>query len=145
MINLIIKNDDLLGRAVFSSRQAKKAQKAKVENNVFLEKPGNLSFSVDRFNLCSKKEPTCIQDKNAKLRPVKESKKRSFYGWVNIKAKIARRNNRILRASPTKANPYHAEIILPDDKNDRDAQIAHAWELASNAEPTWTSRFNGKK
>ena len=108
-----IKNEDILGRAVFSSKQAKKASRGKMETSIFLERPG-ASLSVDRVGFCSTQELTSIQNKNAELRSTQESK-RSFYGWVNVEAKIARGNRRRVQATPMKNNPYHAEIILPKD------------------------------
>ena len=141
-----INDDDLLGRAVFSSRQARKAKRGVVEDSIFLKKPGSVSLSVDRFGFYSEKELTSIQDKNAELRSQKELR-RSFYGWVNIKAEKACRNNRKVQATPKEgSNPYHADIILPEGI-DRDQQITHARELASNVDvdTTWTSRFNGIK
>ena len=143
MIDHTINDDDLLGRAVFSSKPAKKAAKGTVRDSVFLEKPGIVSLSVDRFGFCSEKELTSIQDKNAELRSQKEPKKRSFYGWVKIKAKMAGRSERKVQATPQEENPYHADIILPKGI-DRDQQIAHARELASNVDDViWTPRFNG--
>ena len=133
-----IKNEDILGRAVFSNRQARKAIRGMVEDNIFLERLG-ASLSVDRFGFCSTQELTNIQNKNAEIRSQKESRKRSFYGWVNVEAKIARRNHRRVYATPMGSNSYHAEIILPKDI-DRDEQITHARELASNT--TWTSKFD---
>ena len=138
VVDHTIKNEDILGRAVFSNKQAKKASRGIVEDNIFLERQG-ASLSVDRVGFCSTQELTSIQNKNAELRSQKESKKRSFYGWVNVEAKIARGNHRRVQATPMRSNPYHAEIILPKDI-DRDEQITHARELASNT--TWASKFN---
>ena len=103
-----IDDDDLLGRAVFSSRSAKRATKGKIDFRIFFHEKSDY-LSVDRFGFCSEKELTNIQDKNAELR------KRSFYGWAKIKTIIARRNKRIIQATPTEYNPYHADINLPEN------------------------------
>ena len=133
-----INDDDLLGRAVFSSKPAKRASRGNIDFNFFFHEKSN-SLSVDRFGFCHKKELTDIQDKNARLRSLKELIRRSFYGWANVKAKIACRNRRTVQATPTEDNPYHADIYLLEGI-ERDEKIAQAKELASNAE--WTSRFN---
>ena len=137
-----INDDDLLGRGIFSSGHAKQASKGHIKYNVFLEK-GNKSLSMDRFNFRSKKITnikalTSIQDKNAKLRTKTELVQRSFYGWAQITAALARRNSRTVLSVPLKSNPYHAEIHLPLDI-ERDEQIAHAKELASYSE--WLPKF----
>ena len=145
MMNQNINDDDLLGRAVFSGRQARKANRGVIEDSIFLEKPGSASLSVDRFGFCSEKELTNIQDKNAELRSSQNKPKtRSFYGWVKIKAEKACRSKRIVQVTPKEDNPYHADIILPEGIDiNRDQQVAHATELASNdIDTTWTPRFN---
>lgn len=134
-----INDDDLLGRAIFSSRQKKQALSGHIRHDIFLEKQENHSLSVDRFGFCSEAELTDIQDKNAELRSKTESKQRSFYGWARIAAIIARFNGRTVRSTPLENNPYHADINLPEGI-DKDDQKEHAKELASNAE--WAPRFN---
>ena len=135
-----INDDDLLGRASYSSREEKRALSGCIMHEIFLEKEGNNLLSVDRFGFCcSKEQLTKIQDENAKLRSLPNQKKRSFYGWAQITAKIARRNDRAIQSTRLENNPYHADISLPEGIN-RDNQIEHAQELASNAD--WISRFN---
>ena len=126
----IIKDEDILGRAVFSNKRAKKASEGKIRDSIFLEKLGK-PLSVDRFGLCSEETLTHIQNKNA------ESRKKPFYGWASVEARRARENNRRVKATPIKLNPYHADIILPEGI-DREKQKAHARELASNS--AWTPK-----
>lgn len=133
-----ISNEDFLGRGIFKSKQAKRATKGNIDFDIFFYKESK-SLSVDRFGFCSKKILSQIQDKNAELRSQTEEIQRSFYGWAKIKAIIARRNRRTVQATPTKDNPYHADINLPENL-ERDEKISHAKELAS--ESTWVSRFN---
>ena len=138
----IINDEDLLGRAIFSSSQAKRAIRGNIDFNIFLYKESN-SLSVDRFGVhCSEKELTQIQDKNAELRSEKEGVKRSFYGWAEIETKLVRKNGLKVQAMPEVNNPCHANINLP--KNiDRDEKINYAKTLASFSE--WKPRSNGVK
>ena len=133
-----INDNDWLGRAVFSSKEERRARSGHIMYTIFLEKKDR-SLSVDRFGFCSEKKLTVIQDKNAKLRSKTESKQRSFYGWAKITVIIACKNRRTVWPTPLESNPYHADIKLPEGI-ERDEQIAHAKELASNS--GWTPRFN---
>lgn len=119
-----IKDEDFLGRAVFSSKQG---TEKRIKPGAFMEKgPSNL-LSIDRFGFCSQQKLTNIQDQNAKKRLPKN--KRSFYGWATLKAVDARKKERKVKSSPVSGNPYHAEIILPIQT--RDEKKAHALNLAS--------------
>ena len=127
-----IKDDDFLGRAVFSSRRAARAAlKGCIAHDIFLEKEDR-SLSVDRFGFCSKQKLTDIQNQNAELR----SKK--FYGWAKLQALTARGSGRKVQSTPAENNPCHADIILPE-AIEKDEKIAHAKELASNSE--WEAGF----
>ena len=131
-----IEDTDLLGRAIFSSKEAKKANSGKIRSNVFTEKL-NKNISVDRFGFCPDKELTNIQDKNAESRST-EKDRRSFYGWASLKAFDARKQNRKIKPTPLNNNPYHADIILPEDVRMRDDQILHAIKLAEKS--SWKPR-----
>ena len=131
-----INDNDLLGRACFSSKDGKKARLNHIKHTIFLEKIGELLLSVDRFDFCSFEELTDIQDKNAKARSTPESK-RSFYGWAQIRTLEACQSGRKVKSSPLPNNRYHADIILPEDTNEDD-QVEHANKLADNAK--WVTR-----
>ena len=133
-----INDSDLLGRACFSSKQAKRARLNHIQHDLFLEKEGVRSLSVDRFGFCSCEKLTQLQDKNAESRSKPESK-RSFYGWVQLNAQDAGKNGRKVKSTPLEDNPYHADIILPENI-EKDDQKEHANELASYAK--WTPRFS---
>ena len=122
-----IKDNDLLGRAIFQSKYAK----SKIHPRVFIEKR-NCSISMDRFGFCSDKDLINIQDKNAQSR----GSQRSFYGWAKLKAIDARKENREVKSTPIKENPYHADIILPKDT--KDDLITHATSLAVSSD--WKPR-----
>ena len=129
-----IYDDDFLGRAVFSSGQINRAGN-RIRHYAFLEKENN-PISVDRLGLCSEKTLIKIQNKNAETRS-KSNTKRTFYGWAKIKALLARKNGRTIKATPISDNPYHADIRLPA-KIKRDEQVAHAKELATYVQ--WTPK-----
>ena len=137
-IRTVIDDEDLIGRAIFSSQFAKQAIRSGViRYRVFLEKL-NRPISVDRFGFCLKKTHTDIQNKNARLRST-STDKRSFYGWATIKAIDVKKNSKKLKSSPILGNPYHADIYLP--KNiERDEQIMHAKELATRS--SWTPKYS---
>ena len=119
-----IKDNALLGRAIFSSKQAKEP----IKRTVFMEKNPGDSISVDRFEFCPQKELVDIQDQNAKKRSTKNIQ-RSFYGWARLKVIDARKEQRKVESNPVPENPYHAEISLPEPHT-KDHQIEHAHELA---------------
>ena len=131
-----IKDDDLLGRAVFSSRRMKRAKKGFVDFHAFFRKGSN-NISVDRFGFCSDKTLTKIQNKNAKLRV--QDDKCSFYGWLQMTVNTARgvEKERTVKATPTQDNPYHADIVLPNTVTDDFERKAHAKEIASNKSIKW--------
>ena len=119
-----IDDNDFLGRAIFSSNQAKEP----IKRTVFMEKRSEATISVDRFDFCLQKELVDIQDENAKKRSTKNAR-RSFYGWARLKVIDARKEQRKVESNPVPKNPYHAEINLPKPHT-KDHQIEHAHELA---------------
>ena len=122
-----------LGRDIFSSGQAKRAQRGKVPVNAFLERVGEPQISVDRLDLASPGEAADIADKVAAARG------RTFYGWAVVTAETAASNGRQVIASPQLDNPCHADILLPDlDVEKRDEQKRHAQELADAS--IWRNR-----
>jgi len=124
-----------LGRGVFSGKQAKRAQRARVSFHVFLEQEGNTEISVDRLTLAPEDQATAIAGKVASARI------RAFYGWAVVTAAEAGDDGRRVKATPTPDNPYHADIILPDiTAQDREEQKRHAQELADTSR--WRERPN---
>ena len=122
-----------LGRDVFSSNQAKRAGRGRVPFNVFLEREGEPRISVDRLDLASPGEAAEIAD------GVAAGRRRTFYGWAVVKARIAILSGRQVTASPKLDNPYHADIVLPEAVvDDREEQKRHAQELADEAD--WRDR-----
>ncbi len=122
-----------LGRDVFSSSQARRADRGRILPNVFLGREGDPRLSVDRLDFASPGEATEIADR------VAIGRSKPFFGWAVVKADAAASNGRQVTASPQTDNPYHADIILPDTAvEDRDEQKRHAQELADEA--SWRAR-----
>ena len=136
-----IKDHDFLGRAVFSKKQVRKnfqPPTSPIKHTVFLETEGERRISVDRFGFCSEIELTSIQDQNAEKRSSSGSKKRSFHGWAKIQVINVLIKNKTVEARPQKMNPYHADIVLPEDTITKDIQTMHAKNLADHSQ--WTPR-----
>ena len=125
--------EENLGRDVFSSGQARRADRGRVPIHVFLEREGEPELSVDRLDLASPGEAAEIADR------VAAGRGKTFYGWAVVDAETAGSNERQVTASPQLDNPYHADIVLPDPAvEDREEQKRHAQELADEA--TWRGR-----
>lgn len=101
---------------------------------MFLEIPGEKLISVDRLDSA----PSL--DKLVEIADIAAvNRQRSFYGWAILKAEKAINDGREVLASPQKNNPYHADIILPDEATEKlEIQQSHAQQLADSA--TWMGR-----
>lgn len=134
-----IEDSDSLGRAVFSSGDAKDARKGKIRHKIFLENEEVDCLSVDRLAHAPDEEMAEIGDRNARRR----GPTRSFYGWATVTVADASEDGRSVRATPWLDNPYHADIDLniPASVERRDIQNAHANSLAIAAE--WRERPPG--
>jgi len=98
-----------------------------------LERAGQAELSVDRLTTMDPDQALANADGLAARRS------RTFYGWAFLSAEAAARSGRQVRASPTKENTAHADIVLPDlAVEKRDEQIRHARELAD--ESHWRGR-----
>lgn len=123
-----------LGRGVFSSRDARAAERGQVRAAVFLERPGVRKISVDRLALSPSNEAVAIADAVAAGR----EGNRSFYGWAVITAAEVIAVGCVVVASPLQWNPYHADIVLPESAVDEWEQRQYALELAARAR--WLGR-----
>ena len=120
-----IAHDEELGRGVFSSKQAKRAQRSRVPYHVFLERSGCTHISVDRLTMPSAEDAEVIAGR------VAEARDSTFYGWAVVTAAEAQKNDRRVVPSPLPDNPRHADIVLPQAvTDDREEQKRHAQELA---------------
>ena len=135
-------SDEILGRGVFSSKQARQAKNGIVPRRVFLERYGEVSISVDRLDFAELEEMAALGDKVAVGRSV--GRRVTFYGWAIITAEDAGSSERQVISTPQPDNPYHTDIILPDSTaEDRDEQIRHAQELADASR--WRERLDSTK
>ena len=117
--------DELLGRRVSSSREARRAER-NVRAGVFDPGEGMTRISVDRLSVAPSSEITEI------AREHDRNRKRTFYGWAAIGVKSASANGRRVVATPIpEVNLYHADIELPDDVANDEYQLArHLQQLA---------------
>ena len=138
-----IDKSELIGRGIFSSRQANEAKNNnRVLPTVFLERIGVDKISVDRLCCASLSVFVQIGDEIAKNR---SNGKRSFYGWAVLTVQEAECSDRKVESTPIENNPYHADICLMDLPSDDDelklAQNRHAVALAAKSE--WLDKETG--
>ena len=120
-----IASEEELGRGVFSSRHAARAERSRAPHHIFLEKPGVTDISVDRLSVAPPDEAVVVAENSAVARNA------TFYGWALVTSERAGRNGRQVIASPLPSNPYHADVVLPGlAAEDREEQKRHAQELA---------------
>jgi len=125
--------EEELGRRVYSSKSARRAERSRVPFHEFLEIPGEVLLSVDRLSIGPPNKVTGIAVQDGVARG------KTFYGWAVLTVEQATRDGREATASPLPNNPYHADIRLPSPADeDREVQKQHAQELADNSR--WRSR-----
>ena len=130
--------DEELGRSVYSRREAKRAARNRAGLNSFLEKQGESRISIDRLSVAPLDEAIAIADARGVAR------NRTFYGWAAVVSEVACANGRQVSANPQLDNPYHGDIILPENAiEDREIQKAHAQELADASR--WRARTNSRE
>ncbi len=124
-----LRDTDVLGRGVFSRKNAKRADRGKIIHHIFLEKLEAGSLSVDRLDHAADDKMAEIGDWRAHLR------KRIFFGWATVTVEQASKRGRSVRATETLENPYHADIYLNISlkMEQKDSQIEHAVNLAALA------------
>ena len=119
-----IQSDELLGREVFTRRHKNRAENCgKIHLDVFLDVRVT-ELSVDRLQYAPDSEAVEIGDRNAANR----GSGRTFYGWAVLTVVSASQDQRRVRPSPLPdgTNPYHADIVLPEDADPE----FHARQLA---------------
>lgn len=101
----------------------------KVPYSYFMPKEGDVRLSVDRLAIAPIGNISEIA-----AATILRTSGNQFRGWAVVRAEAAAASERRVAASPILDNPYHADIILPDDTaNNRATQKNHAAELASVA------------
>lgn len=122
-----IGNQEELGRAVFDSKHAKRAQKGTIVPNVFQERLGVRDISVDRLSYVDLKVAAEVQ---------KSLRDRDCRGWAVLSVAAASQSGREVFPDPIlPLQPHHAYICLPEFPEEEafNAQKTHALELAMNA------------
>ena len=122
--------DEKLGRAIYSGTGF---QKRGVRFHHFYEK-GHTRLSVDRLSIAPFDEAVKI----AELRGQYRANPQEFYGWAVVEKTEVIEEGLSVEASPVThpppPNPYHADIVLPEDPVDSDAKHrAHAQNLAKRS------------
>ena len=130
-----ISPNETLGRGVFSSTQARRAERGTIPSHVFLERRGEVTISVDRLDFAEPEQMATLGDKVA----VGRSGGRKFYGWAVIAAEAAGSSGRRVVATPQPGNPYHADIILPDSAAEDQKKQRHHTQDLTNAS-RWRKR-----
>jgi hypothetical protein len=120
-----VQDSEVLGRRVYSRKRADRAKKGRVQKRLFLAKEGCKVISTDRLF------PTKLVDIASIARLEGANRTGPFYGWAEIAVSNASQEGRRVKASPTRNNPYHADIVLPGRvASDREEQGRHAQKLA---------------
>lgn len=126
-----IDDDDNLGRCVYSGRDKKKINNGHTPYRLFFT--NSPKISVDRLDYKTNEQMTEIADANG------ENRKQKFYGWAEITVRATKEMDRKVEISPTLDNPWHADIVLPENaKEDEILQKEHAHSLALHAR--WRDR-----
>lgn len=123
--------EEILGRGVFSRQDARKAQRGVIPRNVFLERQGVATLSVDRLDLMESRKAVALGEERAPSR----GPNARFLGWAAILAEDAAKDGRRVFATPIPgSNPYHADIQLPTDvAGNRRKQRVAAQKMADDA------------
>ena len=134
-----IRDDEMLGRSVFSGSAARRAYRGHIVRDVFLVRLEDDCVSVDRMDYAPVETMTSLAEARGERRGA------TFYGWATLIAGAARSGDvecrRTVEASPLPENPYHANIVmavLGVDVERRDIQKQHALALAKCAK--WLPR-----
>lgn len=127
-----IGSEEVLGRAIFDSKKAKKAAKGVIEPKIFRGKDGDHILSVDRMSLADRNHLKGIHDV--------ERTNQTFHGWANVSNVHATSLKRTTLGVPTDENKWHAEIYLPviGAEISAEDQDAHSLNLALGA--TWEEK-----
>lgn len=118
--------NELIGRGISSSKEARRARQNRISKSVFDPGEGKSDISVDRISAAPISEITKIAEKRD------TDRSRTFYGWAAISVELASANKRRVVKSPIRnVNPYHADIKLPAAAADDVYQRAqHLQQLA---------------
>lgn len=128
----IISDEEVLGRAVFDGRKARRAARdGTISPKTFREKDGVRELSVDRLSFGNHLGIAQSHD---------DQREQQCLGWATVSALVARGNGRTVLADPIiPTNVFHAIVLLPELGEDAlETQQEHALELATVAK--WLER-----
>ena len=122
--------EETLGHQINSKAKAKQCRTRSLSNRslhwrAMFESRCRSDISVDRLH------PDWYVDVTQVARQLQQTFSSTLYGWAVVTPDTAREHDRGLDPAPTTANPYHANILLPD--RDEDTRREHATSLASRA------------
>jgi hypothetical protein len=123
-----LKDDDPLGRRVFSKRRALRAAKSKIIPDIF-EQKGADALSVDRLDHVPDAQMATIADNTS-------NQSNNLQGWATVTVEKAGQSGRLVSPTPQLDNVYHVdiELNLPDGEEQRKHESRrHANELAAVA------------
>ena len=118
--------DETLGHQINSATRARQCRNCSLSNRslhwrAMFETRCRSDISVDRLH------PDWYVDVTQVARQLQQT----FYGWAVVTPNTAQELGRDLEPARTTANPYHANILLPD--RDESTRREHATSLASRA------------
>lgn len=106
-----------LWRSVFTDRQARLARSGNVGHrrvaSAFEETKHPTAISVDRFDEVSSEERSDRGRRSAETRTTGAGRPVVHHGWLVVTVEDAElAGERLVQATPTEDNPYHADIVL---------------------------------
>ena len=126
MPGCVVRGSEQLGRRIFSRKAAARAHRGRILPKIF--KSGTVLISVDRISAAP------LEDVEQAARRASGDRSNSLEGWAVVRCVVVRESGRRVRATPTDANPYHADVVLPlKDSSDRRLLDQHAQDLAKAA------------
>lgn len=140
---------NLLGRRIFSAKEAKRAEKGgKIRYRRFMPSKRQTNEGAITLERCISADCLDIESDTEMTSLVRKVDRRgkAFQGWACVTKEQASDNNRSVEAMPTQDNPYHAHICFPsailkvkrklEESAKQLASHAHWRKKADKAEPT---------
>ena len=124
---IIASNEDIGRRISRRADEYRVRRSNKSASKIFMPRKGEVRLSMDRLTIAPPGKISQIAADTIR----KTTSDRQFLGWAVVSVQDVADNGGRVVASPIPDNPYHADIILPDDTaNVADDQKTLAVELA---------------
>ena len=121
-----IQRDEILARAITTSKEADKARNGQVPASVFTYF-GQATLSVNRLEKMTRDE---ARDQGRNIAAARGAN-RTFYGWATLAASDVMAAGCQIAPAPETNNPWHAHIVMPQEASiDKDFHREIAAELA---------------